>query len=196
MKSSLEERFKEVDRVTTPWDEVAGGVEEVPGRHPRRGVTVASLLAAALAAAAVVGFVLVDGGEPKPAADASWLVGETAFSCVEQYSPETLSNRTYAFEGVIVAVDGPVDAPSEQAGSGTTAVTFDVDRWFWGGTRKQVSLRSYASPSSTGDVDGSVGAHLLVSGDGDFLWACGFTQPFSDDLLKAFQAAADGRIAP
>ncbi len=196
MNTPLKERFGEVDRVPTPWDEMAAAVEEAPNYRPRRRVAVAGLLAAALATAAVVGFVLVDGGEPKPAADASWLVGETAFSCIEQYSPETLPNRTYAFEGVIVAVDGPVDAPSEEAGSGTTAVTFDVDRWFWGGTGKQVSLRTYATPSSTGDVDGSVGAHLLVSGDGDFLWACGFTQPFSEDLLKAFQAAADGRVAP
>jgi hypothetical protein len=198
MSSALEERFAEVDRVPTPWDEVAADVEEVPRRRPRKRVAAATLLAASLGAAAVLGIVLFDGNAPRvgpePVPDASWLVGETMGSCVERYSPQTLPNRAWAFEGVIAAVDRPVggssDTTTEEAGMGTTTVTFDVERWFWGGKGERVSLRTYAAPSSAGDVEGSVGAHLLVSGDADFLWACGFTQPFSETLLQEFQSAA------
>ena len=198
MRSALEPRFAEVDRVPTPWDEVAAGVEEAPRRRFRKRVGAASLLAASLAAAAVLGVVLVDGNAPrvgpKPVPDVSWLVGESTGSCVERYSPQTLPNRAWAFEGVIAAVDSPAggssDTTGEEAGIGTTTVTFDVERWFWGGQAERVSLRTYAAPSSAGDVEGSVGAHLLVSGDADFLWACGFTQPFNETLLQEFQSAA------
>lgn len=201
MNTSLKERFEEVDRVPTPWDDMPTGVEEIRHRSPRRTVAAASLLAASLAAAAVLGIVLVDrnapGITPKPVSDASWLVGETVGSCVEQYSPQTLPNREWAFEGVIAAVESPVDSPaeptSEEAGMGTTTVTFDVERWFWGGTGDTVSLRTYAAPSSAGEVEGSVGAHLLASGDAEFLWGCGFTQPFSDGVLQEFRSAAAAR---
>ena len=198
MKSSLRERFAEVDRVPTPWEEeLPAGVEDIPRRRPR-GVVAGSLLAASLAVAVFLGIVLIDGNAPRvapnQAADASWLVGETMGSCVERYSPQTLPNRAWAFEGVIAAVDsavdGPVDPNSDDAGGATTVVTFDVDRWFWGGSGNSVSLRTNSVPSSAGDVEDSVGAHLLVSGDADFLWACGFTQPFSETLLQEFESAS------
>lgn len=203
MKSSLEERFAEVDRLPTPWGEVEGDVEAIPRRPPRRRVTAASLLAASIAAAAVLGIVLVGGNAPRvaprPVSDASWLVADGAGSCVEQYSPQTLPNRAWAFEGVIAAVESPfesADPDSDQAGVGTTTVTFDVERWFWGGTGNRVSLLTYATPSSAGGVEGSVGAHLLASGDAEFLWACGFTRPFSDGVLQDFRAAAAARTGP
>ena len=198
MKNALRERFTEIDRVPTPWGETAAGVKEDIRRRSRKRVRGASLLAASIVGAVVVGIAVVLGGAPRvapnQAADAFWLVGETMGSCVERYSPQTLPNREWAFEGAIAAVDSAVDGPvepnSEGAGGGTTVVTFDVDRWFWGGSGNSVPLRTYSVPSSAGDVEDSVGAHLLVSGDADFLWACGFTQPFSETLLREFESAS------
>lgn len=186
MSRSLKERFREVDRVPTPWDTIADGAEEIPGRGSRARGAVVGLLAASLAAAALA-VVVVDGELPRRAPDASWLVA-TVGSCVEQYSTRTLPNREWAFEGTITAVETQAD-PAGDDPAQTTTVRFEVARWFWGGTADEASLRTYATPSSAGDVERSVGARLLVSGDADFLWACGFTQPFGSRGLQEFQAA-------
>jgi hypothetical protein len=191
MKKTLKDRFREVDRVPTPWDEAAPEVNHVADRRSSR-TTVLGLLAASLAVVALaVVFVNI---EPKGAGpDASWLLGETQVRCVEHYSPSTLQNRSWAFEGVITAVEGPADPTGEDSGQGASTVTFEVDRWFWGGSGEQIPLRTSASPSSVGDVDDSVGAHLLVSGDEDFMWPCGFTRPFTEVALEEFEAAAVAR---
>lgn len=94
---------------------------------------------------------------------------------------------------MITDVEGPSDRAGEDLGQGTSTVTLDVDHWFWGGSGKEISLRTYASPSSVGDVDDSVGAHLLVSGEEDFLWSCGFTKPFTEVALDEFESAAVAR---
>ena len=189
MTMSLKERFHEVDRVPTPWDSAAAHAEAAPIRRPRAHLAAAGLVAAALAAVATVVAVQLDGDGPAPAADASWLV-ETGQMCVERSSAETLPNRDWAFEGVIAAIDPPSDPAAADAGAVPTTVTFDVERWFWGGSADQVSVETYATPSSAGAVDSSIGAHLLASGDDQFLWSCGFTKPFSDGAQQEFEAAA------
>jgi hypothetical protein len=193
MKKTLKDRFREVDRVPTPWDEAARGLGHVADRRTPSRSVVRGLLAASLAVAAMMAVVFVNREPQRPGPDASWLLGETQVRCVEQYSPSTLQNRSWAFEGVITAAEGPADPTGEDPGQGTSTVTFDVDRWFWGGPGEQISLRTYASPSSVGDVDDSVGAHLLVSGEEDFLWSCGFTKPFTEVALGEFEAAAAAR---
>jgi hypothetical protein len=189
MNKSLKDRFSEVDFIPTPWDETARGVNHFAKRRSSR-TAIHGLLAASLvvAGALAVVFVDIEGQEAGP--DATWLLGETQGRCVEQYSPSTLHNRSWAFEGVITDVEGPADPPGEDPGQGTSTVTFEVHHWFWGGSGEQISLRTYASPSSVGDVGDSVGAHLLVSGEEDFLWSCGFTKPFTEVALRHFDAAA------
>jgi hypothetical protein len=192
MRKSLEDRFHEVDTLPTPWDGSADP-ESPPAPAPRTRVRGVMLAAASLAVAGLVAVVAIkaaDGGGPAAAPDASWLM-TTQGSCVEQYSAETLSTRDYAFEGVVAAVDPPTNPEGTDPGGATTTVVFDVRRWFWGGTGDRASLKTYAAPPvSTEAPDASIGAHLLVAGDEDFLWSCGFTKPFGQGAADEFEAAA------
>lgn len=89
MKKRLKDRFREVDRVPTPWDEAARGVNHVAERRSSR-TAVLGLLAASLAVAVALTVVFVDIEPQGTGPDASWLLGETQVRCVEQYSPSTL----------------------------------------------------------------------------------------------------------
>ena len=192
MTKSLEDRFREVDRVPTPWD-TQERVETPSVRSSSTRVRAILLAAASLAVAGLAVIVSIraaDTDRPGTTPDASWLLA-TQGSCVERYSAETLPDRDYAFEGVVAAVQPPADPHGNDPGATATTVTFDVRRWFWGGIGGQISLRTYATPpASTGAVDASIGAHLLASGDGDFLWSCGFTKPFGEGAAGEFEAAA------
>lgn len=188
MTTTLRDRFEEVDQIPSPWDG-PGTTQQV--RPARRR----PFLIAATAAAAVIAIVLaVSGRDAGPKGDASWITA-TQGMCVEQYSIGTLANRSFAFEGVISDVQGPADPESPDPASATTNVTFDVVRWFWGGTGAETSRRTYAVASSVGELDASVGAELLVAGDEDFMWACGFTQPATDQGRTDFETAAAARAA-
>lgn len=197
MKNSMRERFREVDRVPSPWDEAADDSSEIVDsrRVGRKGGL--ALLAAAVVMATALGVVLLDQEDHahRLAPDASWQLAETQASCVEQYSPQTLPTRSWAFEGVIAGVEPPANASSDDPGLTTTTVTFDVTRWFWGGSGERVSLRTYSFPSSAGELNASVGAQLLVSGEEDFFWLCGgFTQPSTTEQGQdEFEAAATAR---
>jgi hypothetical protein len=197
VRKSLEDRFHEVDSLPTPWDGSAG-LEAPPAPSSWTRVRGVVLAAASLAVAGLLAVVAIEaggGGGPTAAPDASWLM-TTQGSCVERYSAETLPTRGYAFEGVVAAVDPPANPEGKDPGGATTTVDFDVRRWFWGGTEDRASLRTYATPPvSTEALDTSIGAHLLVSGDEDFLWSCGFTKPFSEGAAGEFEAAA-GEVGP
>lgn len=193
MKHSMRERFRDVDRVPSPWDEAAGDAIEIGRRRSDRRVGLALLAATVVMATALAVVFLDQEDHAHPRApDASWLLTETA-SCVEQYSPRTLQMRSWAFEGVIAGIEAPIDPPAEDL-AGTTTVRFDVTRWFRGGSGEQISLRTYSTPSSAGELDRSVGARLLVSGEQDFLWLCGgFTQPATGTGRSEFEDAAAAR---
>jgi hypothetical protein len=195
MTTSLKARFREVDAVPTPWDDRASAaayeVRLLSGTRRRR---LAVAVPAAAAAAIALTLVLVSRDGAPLGGDASWLM-DPAQRCVEQYSPATLEHRSYAFEGVISDVQGPADPDSPDPADLTTTITFDVLRWFWGGSGSEASRRTYAVASSAGELDGSVGARLLVSGDEDFVWACGFTQPATEQGRSEFEAAAATRGA-
>lgn len=117
-------------------------------------------------------------------------------SCVEQYSPQALGNRRYAFDGEVQRVEAPTGEADAEA-PGETLVTFRVNRWFKGGTASTVTLRS-AIPVGTAvtsaDQSGlslTEGGRYLVSGDEDFIWSCGFTAAFSDSLAAEWELAAN-----
>ena len=199
MNTSLQDRFRQVDAIPTPWDERARTLlpGPVPLRSaPRRGLALAG---AAAAVAIVAALVLVVGSADRdteaPRADASWLVAQGIGSCVEQYSVGTLAERGYAFEGVITDVAGPSDPSSPDPADPTTTVTFEVVRWFWGGSGPSAERRTYSLASSAGELDASIGARLLVAGDEDFIWSCGFTQPATDRARSDYEAAAGMRSA-
>ena len=198
MNASLRDRFRQVDAIPTPWDERARTLPQpMPLRSaPRRGLALAGA-AAAVAIVAAIGVVVgsADRDTEAPRADASWLVGQGIGSCVEQYSVETLAERGYAFEGLITDVAGPSDPASPDAADQTTTVTFEVVRWFWGGSGPSAERRTYSLASSAGELEASIGARLLVAGDEDFIWSCGFTQPATDAARSDYEAAAGRRSA-
>ncbi|HLF70317.1 MAG TPA: hypothetical protein VI541_05115 [Actinomycetota bacterium] len=112
-----------------------------------------------------------------------------AGSCVETYSLETLKDREIAFDGVVAEVV-TTESPSSVQGEGPETrydVRFDVNRWFKGGSGDATTLRS-SIPLGDGDgavtsVDGiaiTKGSRYLVSGDGGFIWSCGFTSEYSE----------------
>jgi hypothetical protein len=199
MTTSLQDRFRRVDAIPTPWDERARALPQpVPvGTKPHRGFALTAA-AAAVAIVAVIGAVVVSGDNSDteaPRADASWLVAQGSGSCVERYSVETLADRGYAFEGVITDVAGPSDPTSPDPGGQTTTVSFDVVRWFWGGSGPSATRRTYSVASSAGELDASIGARLLVAGDEDFIWACGFSQQATETARSDYEAAAGRRSA-
>ncbi len=72
-------------------------------------------------------------------------------------------------------------------------VTFDVIETFVGEVSDEVTLTASGmtgtSVTSAGGPNLSVGERYLVAGDGEFAWACGFTQPY-DDAIAAEWADA------
>jgi hypothetical protein len=170
--------------------ELAEGIMLEPTTSTRRPVRLAALAAAAVAVVAiVVGVAATAGDDDAPERAAPPTDSPTSepggFSglCAERYELGTLTQREYAFDGTVAAVEGD-------------RVTFDVGRWFHGGGGGQVTLEGAATLSgltSVGDaLDLSPGARLLVAGDGGFAWSCGFTQPYDDDVARQWADAFGG----
>lgn len=120
----------------------------------------------------------------------------SAGSCVERYSPETLANRELVLDGVVTRII-PVDSSAEGPDLGFARVEITVNRWFKGGTGTETTLRSsLPTGSAITSAGGSVlpleeGQRYLVSGDGGFMWSCGFTTPFSQQAATEWQAAME-----
>lgn len=193
---SLTRRFREIDKIGTPFDQWASPADDggaagsgTSGRasgRPRR------FLAAGISAIVVLGaaFTLMFSFSGAP--DISW-ISSVQGSCVEHYSIESLARRSWAFEGVIVDVRPPKNPESSDPIDLTTTIMFDVKHWYWGGSDKEVAFKVYSTRSSAGEIDDSEGAGLLVSGEEDFLWLCGFTQGTSPEARADFAEAASLR---
>ncbi len=110
----------------------------------------------------------------------------TAGSCIEQYSIETLKNRDYAFAGTIKSIES-------DAADGPDAVVFTVQEWFKGAARRprDATRKAYGfgSVTSAGGTPHAVGQRLLVAGDEDFVWECGFTQPYDAEVAADWDEA-------
>jgi hypothetical protein len=109
----------------------------------------------------------------------------TTGSCVEQYSLQALKNRDYAFDGAVAEIN---------QGAGETAedvVVFDVTRWYKGGSGSRATRRAYgfAAVTSAGGEPHAIGERLLVAGDDDYIWECGFTQPYDAEVAAEWERA-------
>jgi len=192
-KRDLFARFREVDDVPTPWDGIAHTGERGStsnGDRPRGPRFARAALVGAAAALGVAAAIVLLVPSHREAPDASWLTRRTEASCIDRFSPETLKEREWAFEGRIAGVRAPSDPDSSDPGDTVTLVTFDVVRWFWGGEGDTVTREVYADPSSAGSIDDSVGADLLAAGDERYLWLCGFTQDASPQRRTMFEQVA------
>ena len=145
------------------------------------------IVAMAAVVALVVAFTAValrDDDEPKDQVSTddgrSGAVTEeqpTSGSCVELYDFDTLDNREFAFDGTVKEVR------SDRA-------EFTVNEWYRGGEGNEASKGGATGSSGLTPGEGypnvglAPGERFLVAGDGDFVWACGFTQPYSPELAE------------
>lgn len=138
-----------------------------------------------------------EGTETRDQAVTSAGGGTSAASCVEQYSPETLKNRQIALDGVVtkVASRAATAETNEEIITDDSTVTFRVNKWFKGGSGDEVTLKSSIplSPviSSAQGPSIEVGKRYLVSGDGGFMWSCGFSFAFTEAAEAQWKMALE-----
>ena len=149
-------------------------------RSPRRFKVARPLALGAAAATAAMLLVAVVGRPASLPAGPSPSTGPIIGHCVETYSMETLRGRSFAFDGTLISVE-----PDRG--------TFAVNEAFHGVDVAEITL---AAPGMTGTsiTSGSgptltVGQRYLVAGDDQFVWACGFTQPYDPDVAADWAEA-------
>lgn len=109
--------------------------------------------------------------------------GPISASCVETYSLDTLSNRDLAFDGTVSGVN-------------RDSVTFTVNKAYRGAGSASITLTATGmtgtSISSAGGPSLVEGERYLIAGDGEFVWGCGFSQPYQADIAAQWATAFDG----
>lgn len=151
-------------------------------RRPWRTRTLG--LGAGVAAFAALALVVALGGRsPAPGITPGGSVGTGSAACVEQYTPTTLANRTFAFDGTASAIDGE-------------RVTFTVGTAYRGAAGGTITLdapgMTGTAITSAGGPNLAVGERYLVAGDDHFVWACGYTQPYDAGVAAEWAAALGG----
>ncbi len=140
-------------------------------------------LVAGVAVAALALVVALGGRSPAPGITPGGSVGTGSASCVEQYAPTTLANRTFAFDGTVSAIDGE-------------KVTFNVGTAYRGAAGGTITLdapgMTGTAITSAGGPNLAVGERYLVAGDDHFVWACGYTQPYDAGVAAEWVAALGG----
>jgi len=138
-------------------------------------------LGAAVAALALL--VALGGRSAAPGVTPGGSVGTGSASCVEPYSKTAITQRTFAFEGTVSAVNG------EQ-------VTFTVGKAYRGAAGGTITLdapgMTGTAITSAGGPNLAVGERYLVAGDDHFVWACGYTQPYDAAVAAEWAAALGG----
>jgi hypothetical protein len=185
-----------IERITmdTQQDPGTSAIGEAPdSRAPRRRLAMAigGVAAALLAVVGAVALTGGDGDDDVEAASPSTTVeqtpidpaGGTSMMCAEIYSLETLAARTVAFDGTLESVDGDT-------------MTFEVNEWFNGGEGDTASIdgaSTIGSFTSIGDtIELEPGTRMLVAGDEQFAWSCGFTQPHDPAVADEWRGVFSG----
>lgn len=141
-------------------------------------------LGAGVAALAVLALVVALGGRASaPGITPVGSVGTGSASCVEPYTPTAITNRSFAFDGTVSAING------EQ-------VTFTVAKAYRGAADGTITLdapgMTGTAITSAGGPNLAVGERYLVAGDDHFVWACGYTQPYDAAVAAEWAAALGG----
>lgn len=159
---------------------------------------------------ATLAFAIACGGSADPALEPppDPLVGQpsvSAASCVSRYSPETVRERAFAFDGTAKAVEMRVDAnlPVEEGQAPNVAwTTFNVNQWFKGGESQEVEI--WVDPHAPGGVwPVEPGDRLLIAGEyrwgqppeDPLAWGCGFTQRHTPEAAAQWGDAMLGTTA-
>ena len=130
------------------------------------------------------------------------LPGGGAASCVEEYAPDALRGRAFAFDGVVLSVGDSVSDRGDGGDLDLPGVTFQVAEWFSGGRGATVTvdMQSPAGPADAADEGYAygIGSRLLVSGedrwggsplDQPIAWACGFSRYYEPRTAAAWRDA-------
>ena len=125
----------------------------------------------------------VTSGETPTTAGPGTTDGGVILSCIDHYSIESLRERQVIFDGTVEEVDGDT-------------IRFAVNEWFRGGSGASTSrtgaeiLGGFTSLGEPMSLD--PGTRMLVAGDGDAAWACGFTQPYDAEVAAEWAEAIRG----
>jgi hypothetical protein len=123
-------------------------------------------------------------------------LGSAAAQCAKPYSPETLAEQAFAFDGTVTGIGPGRTARDEDPPLDLRSVTFRVHTWFTGGagTTAVVDMPPPTAGAGTDDVTSEngpayqIGTRLLVSGmprwggapmTDAIAWSCGFTRYYS-----------------
>lgn len=144
-------------------------------QRPRLILGAAAAAALAIALVALMGpRALGPGIVPSPSS------GPISAACVETYNLDSLTRRTFAFDGTVASATGD-------------EVTFEVNERFRGIDGDTITL---SAPGMGGTVITSAGGpalvpgqRYLVAGDDRFVWACGFTQDYDPTVAEAWRSA-------
>src|SRR5262249_19752954 len=90
-------------------------------------------------------------------------LGSTTAHCVQTYSPQTLVQRGFAFDGTVVSIGGPT-AMGEVVDP-YVPVIFAVHHWYRGGQGDRIAVGMFPPGvvTSVGNASYTVGSRLLVS---------------------------------
>ncbi|MCK0113015.1 hypothetical protein MWU75_12770 [Ornithinimicrobium sp. F0845] len=126
-----------------------------------------------------------------------------AVSCVESYSPESLQDRDFAFDGVVIAMGPSVSDRADSGDLDLPGITFEVREWFAGGDADEVTvdLQGVAEGTAEADLPFQVGTRLLVSGeprwggaplDSPIAWGCGFSRYYDEETATTWRESTRG----
>lgn len=143
-------------------------------------------------------------GLPAQVAPGAPLADVNGGSCAKDYSPVTLAQNAFAFDGIVASIGSVLTDQRSTAGLPTLlAVTFHVNVWFKGGSDSTVVVYM-TRPSriaSGGDEtvpSYAIGSRLLVTGmpiwggealDKPVAWGCGFTRYYSQEMATEWADA-------
>lgn len=127
-----------------------------------------------------------------------------AASCVETYSPTTLVNRSFAFDGTVTAIGASVTNRADKGPLQLAGVTFAVNEWYRGGDQVSVTVDL---PMPGPDPAYEVGSRLLVSGeprwggeslDQPIAWGMcgGFTRYYDPETARVWHDAFAAQDSP
>jgi hypothetical protein len=117
------------------------------------------------------------------------IVVAAAASCAFEYTDETLAERSWAFDGTLIAMSSGTDS---QLGVVPTA-TFAVNHWYRGGVDDEVTIEYEPGGVSELVPSADAGTRLLVTGeprwggaplDDAVAWGCGFSQAWTSSAAE------------
>jgi hypothetical protein len=122
-------------------------------------------------------------------------------SCVEDYSPAAVAERSFAFDGTVTEIGpGTTDRPGVELG--LAAVTFKVNEWFVGGSEATVTVDMTPPDAAVQTADAEpaygVGTRLLVTGEPRWggapledaiAWGCDFSRYHDEATADRWRAA-------